>query len=152
MFPNITAIRVRDAIDRVAEALSGIAAATSYGASATLLTGFLVLIGASAAGTRARIFEAAVLKSLGASRGALLGSFALRAVILGAFAGLVSLATGIIGGWLVSRYVLDTDFSVIWGSAFAIILGGIAATVLASLGFAYRAMNAKPARTLRAIE
>ena len=152
MFPNITAIRVRDAIDRVAEALSGITAATSYGASATILTGFLVLIGAASAGTRARTFEAAVLKSLGAPKSALLGSFALRAVILGAFAGLVSLATGITGGWLVSRYVLSTDYSVIWGSALAIVVGGIAATVLASLGFAYRATNAKPARVLRAIE
>ena len=48
-YPNITAIRVRDAIDRVAEVLGSIAAATSWGAAATLLTGFLVLIGAAVA-------------------------------------------------------------------------------------------------------
>jgi putative ABC transport system permease protein len=67
--PNITAIRVRDAIDQVAEALRSLAAATSYGAAATLVTGFIVLIGAAAAGERGRVFEAAVLKTLGA-RGA----------------------------------------------------------------------------------
>jgi putative ABC transport system permease protein len=50
--PNITAIRVRDAIDQVAEALRSLAAATSYGAAATLITGFIVLIGAAAAGER----------------------------------------------------------------------------------------------------
>ena len=44
-YPNITAIRVRDAIDRVASVLRGLAAAISYGAAATLLTGFVVLIG-----------------------------------------------------------------------------------------------------------
>ena len=39
-----------DAIARVSEALNGIAAATSYAAGITLLTGFVVLIGAAAAG------------------------------------------------------------------------------------------------------
>jgi putative ABC transport system permease protein len=53
--PNITAIRVRDAIDQVAEALRSLAAATSYGAAATLITGFIVLIGAAAAGNGARV-------------------------------------------------------------------------------------------------
>jgi putative ABC transport system permease protein len=122
-YPNITAIRVRDAIDRVADMLAGIASATSYGAAATLLTGFLVLIGAAAAGERARTYEAAVLKTLGAPRRTILASFALRAALLGAAAGLVALAAGILGGWSVSRFILDTDFSVIWSSAIAIILG-----------------------------
>ena len=58
-YPNITAIRVRDAIDRVTELLTGIGTAVRWGAAATLLTGFLVLIGAAAAGEGARVFEAA---------------------------------------------------------------------------------------------
>ena len=82
-YPNITAVRVRDAIDRVAEVLSGLAAAVSYGALATLVTGFVVLIGAAAAGAGERAFEAALLKTLGASRRAIAASFALRAALLG---------------------------------------------------------------------
>jgi putative ABC transport system permease protein len=39
-WPNITAIRVRDAIDRVTEALSAIATATAWAAAGTLITGF----------------------------------------------------------------------------------------------------------------
>ena len=148
-FPNITAIRVRDAIDRVAEALSGLAAATSYGAAATLLTGFFVLAGASAAGTQARTREAAILKTLGATRSSILSSFALRAVILGLCSGCVALASGIAGGWAVTRYILDTSFAVIWPSALAIVAGGILATTLASLAFTFAAINAQPARTLR---
>ena len=38
-YPNITAVRVREAIDRVATALDGIGAAIRWGASATLVTG-----------------------------------------------------------------------------------------------------------------
>ena len=151
-YPNITAIRVRDAIDRVSDILAGLAAATSYGAGATLLTGFLVLIGAAAAGEQARTFEAAVLKTLGAGRRRILISFALRAAILGAAAGLVALAAGIAGGWAVSQFVLDTNFTIIWSSALAIVGGGVLATLLAGLIFAWRPLAAPPAQVLRGRE
>ncbi|MDG1130655.1 MAG: FtsX-like permease family protein [Paracoccaceae bacterium] len=150
--PNITAIRVRDAIDQVSGVLAGLAAATSYGAAATLLTGFLVLIGAAAAGERARTYEAAVLKTLGASRGRILRSFALRAALLGAAAGVVAIGAGIAGGWAVSHYVMQTGFTVIWPSAIAIVLGGVLATLLSGLAFAWRPLAARPAQVLRARE
>lgn len=151
-YPNITAIRVRDAIDQVVELVGGIAVATRYGALATLVTGFLVLIGAAAAGERARTYESAVLKTLGASRGRILASFALRSALLGFAAGLVALAAGIAGGWAVSTYIMETDFTPIWSSASAIILGGMAATMVAGLLFALRPLAAKPAHVLRAKE
>lgn len=151
-YPNITAIRVRDAINRVSDVLAGIAAATSYGAGISLLTGFLVLIGAAAAGEGARTYEAAVLKTLGASRRRILISFVLRGAMLGAAAGIVALVTGLIGGWMVSERVLETGFAVIWPSAIAIILGGITATLIAGVLFALRPLAARPARVLRARE
>jgi putative ABC transport system permease protein len=150
--PNITAIRVRDAIDQVSGVLAGLAAATSYGAAATLLTGFLVLIGAAAAGERARTYEAAVLKTLGASRSRILRSFALRAALLGAAAGIVALIAGIGGGWAVSHFVMQTSFVIVWPSAIAIIIGGIMATLLSGLAFAWRPLAARPAQVLRARE
>ena len=151
-YPNITAIRIRDAIDQVIELVSGIAAATRYGALMTLLTGFLVLIGAAAAGERTRTYEAAVLKTLGASRLSILTSFALRAGLLGLSAGIVALAAGILGGWAVTTFIMDTGYSIIWANAFLIIGGGIAASVAAGLGFAWRSLGAKPASVLRARE
>ena len=151
-YPNITAIRVKDAIDRVAGVLAGLAAATSYGAAATLLTGFLVLIGAAAAGADARTYEAAMLKTMGASRRMIAASFILRAALLGLAAGAIALFVGALGGWAVSTFVMETDYIVIWPSALLIIAGGITATVLAGLGFARRALQARPARVLRARE
>ncbi len=151
-YPNITAIRVKDAIDRVAGVLAGLAAATSYGAAATLLTGFLVLIGAAAAGADARTYEAAMLKTMGASRRMIAASFILRAALLGLAAGAIALVVGALGGWAVSTFVMETDYIIIWPSALLIIAGGITATVLAGLGFARRALQARPARVLRARE
>lgn len=150
--PNITAIRVRDALDRVAEALRSIARATSYAALATLLTGLMVLIGAAAAGERRRVFEAAILKTLGASRGTILASFALRASLLGAAAGLVAIATGALGGWAVMTFVMDTDYIFEPISAAVIVIGGALVTLIAGLAFAWRPLATRPAQVLRAQE
>ncbi|TDT75527.1 putative ABC transport system permease protein [Litoreibacter halocynthiae] len=151
-YPNITAIRVRDAIDRVSEVLQGIAAAITYGALATLVTGGIVLIGTAAAGEKARVYEGAVLKTLGASRAAVLGNFALRSALLGLTAGGIALVTGIAAGWGVMAFVMESDFQIAVGSAVAIIAGGILATLATGLMFAWRPLATRPAQVLRARE
>ena len=151
-YPNITAIAVKEAIGRVAEGLQAIATATAWAAAATLVTGFVVLIGAAAAGESGRTYEAAVLKVLGASRGRILASFALRAALMGAAAGLVALAVGAAAGWAVMRFVMETAYQFEWLSALAIILGGVLATLLAGLVFAWRPLAARPAQVLRGVE
>lgn len=151
-FPNITAISVREAIDQVANALRALAAATSYGAAATLITGFVVLIGAAAAGERARQFEAAILKTLGATRRQVLLSFALRAALTGAAAGLVAIMAGAGAGWAVMVYVMEDSYRFEPISALAIVLGGALVTLTAGLLFALRPLAASPARILRARE
>lgn len=151
-YPNITAIRVRDAIARVSEVLEGIAAAITYGALATLLTGGIVLIGTAAAGEKARVYEGAILKTLGASRAAVLGNFALRSALLGLTAGVIALLAGIAAGWAVSVFVMETEFQVAIGSALTIIAGGLVATLITGLMFAWRPLATRPARVLRARE
>ncbi len=151
-YPNITAIRVRDAIDRVTEALNAIAEATAWAAAATLLTGFIVLIGAAAAGERARVYEAAVLKTLGATRGRILGSFALRAGIMGAAAGAFAILAGALAGWVVMVWVMESHYRFEPLSALAIVAGGVIATLLAGFFFALRPLSARPAQVLRSAE
>ncbi len=148
--PNITAIRIRDALDRVAEALGAIATATSLGAGVTLLTGLIVLIGAAASGERARSYEAALLKTLGASRGQILSSFALRSALLGAMAGLVALGAGTLGGFAVMEFVMEAPFQFDLTSAILIIGGGALVSLAAGLGYAWRPLAMRPAGRLRA--
>lgn len=151
-YPNVTAIRIREAVDRVSEALTALAAATSYAALATLATGFVVLIGAAAAGERARVFEAAVLKTIGATRARILLSFALRSVLMGAAAGVVAMGAGAAASWLVLTRVMDLSYRFEPVSAVAIVVGGVLATLIAGLVFALRPLSARPARVLRAQE
>jgi putative ABC transport system permease protein len=100
---------VRDAIDRVSDGLGQIAAAARWGASVTLLTGLVVLIGAAAAGERRRTYEAAVLKTLGAARARILASFAIRAGVTGAAAGVVAILFGAAAAWAVITFVMEGE-------------------------------------------
>ncbi|MBP1805405.1 ABC transporter permease [Rubellimicrobium aerolatum] len=151
-YPNITAIRVRDAVDEAQRIVAGATAAIRVAALATLATGFLVILGAAAAGERARAWEAAILKTLGAERRLILRSFALRAALLGLAAAAVALGAGLLGAWAVMTFVMDGEFRPVWGSALAIVLGGTLATLLTGLLFALRPLAARPARILRARE
>ncbi len=151
-YPNITAIRIADAVNKVKKILDGISAAIRWGAAVTLLTGFVVLVGAAAAGERQRVYEAALLKTLGATRARILASFALRSAILGAAAGLVAIGTGALAGWAVMTNVMDIEFRFALTSAVLIVSGGALASLLAGLAFAWRPLAARPARILRARE
>ncbi|MCV6591560.1 MAG: FtsX-like permease family protein [Silicimonas sp.] len=151
-YPNITAISVKEAITRVSEVLAGIAAAITYGALATLITGGVVLVGAAAAGVQARTYEAAVLKTMGATRATILKSFALRSALQGAAAGLVAILAGALAGWGVMRFVMETDYTFEPVSAIAIVTGGVIATLLSGLAFAWGPLASRPARVLRARE
>lgn len=148
-YPNITTIRVRDAIDRVVSIMTSIAAATTLGALATLITGAVVLIGAAAAGEEKRRYEAAILKTLGATRLHVLWSFALRSLYMGLAAGAVAVLSGGLAGWAVTHFVMDAAFTFAWGASFSIVLGGIGLTLCTSLWFSWRAMQTRPAGVLR---
>ncbi|PZQ52282.1 MAG: drug:proton antiporter [Rhodovulum sulfidophilum] len=148
--PNITAISVRDAVDQASGAMQAISSATRWGASATLLTGLIVLIGAAASGQRARIYESAVLKTLGATRARILASFALRSALIGAAAGAVALLAGAVAGWWVTTRIMEATYVFAPLSALGIVAGGAFASLLAGLAFALPPLRARPARVLRA--
>ncbi|WP_347140920.1 FtsX-like permease family protein [Paracoccus sp. SSK6] len=118
----------------------------------TLLTGFAVLIGTALAGARGRRHEAAMLAALGAGRGVVLASFALRAGLLGLMVGAVAALAGIGGAWAVARFLLGLGYKVDWMGLLAVVTGGLAAALAAELGFALRAARARPATLLRASE
>ncbi|HUF55905.1 MAG TPA: FtsX-like permease family protein, partial [Thermohalobaculum sp.] len=150
--PNVTGIGVRDQVERVAGALERLGAATRWGALAVLATGLAVLVGAAGAAAERQVHEAAVLKVLGASRARILGSFALRAGLLGAGAGLVALLWGLLAAWAVTVFVLDADFRVAPLSAVAVVAAGAALNLLAGLAFSSRPLRLRPAAVFRAAE
>ncbi len=149
-WPNITAIRISDVIARVTEALTAISRGVALAAGVTLVSGAVVLIGTAAAGDADRRREAAVLRSLGASRGQIRASFALRSALTGAAAGGIASAFGALAGWAVMRFVMEAPYRFEPVSALALVAGGMLAVLAAGLAFAEPALGARPAQVLRA--
>jgi putative ABC transport system permease protein len=81
-----------------------------------------------------------------------LAYLAIRSALLGAAAGVVALVAGAAGGWGVSTFIMETGYAFEPVSAFAIVVGGVLATLGAGLAFAWRPLAARPARVLRARE
>ena len=148
-FPNVTGIQIREAALLVLGVVSSIASAASIGAIATLITGFLILIGAASASSEHRAYETAILKTLGATRCEILNSFALRAAMIGALAASVALGAGLLGGWAVSHFIFENRFEIIWSNSALIILGGVGATLITGVLFALGPLSQSAATELR---
>ncbi|MCA3419203.1 MAG: FtsX-like permease family protein [Roseomonas sp.] len=148
-FPNVSGIRVRDALDQVVGLLEKIGFALSAVAGITLLAGLLVLAGAVAAGQRRRIRDAVVLKTIGATRGQIRASFLVEFGLLGLTAGLLAAAAGTAAAWGVVRFVMRADWVFLPGTLAMTVLACMAIT----LGFGYVgtafALRAKAAPLLR---
>jgi putative ABC transport system permease protein len=148
--PNVSAIRVRDALDSVNRLLGRIGDALSSTGGITLLSGALVLAGAIAAGRRQRIRDAVVLKTLGATRRQVLAAYLVEFGILGAAAGLLAAAVGSAASWAVTTYVMRADWAFLPGTLGVTILACVVLTVAFGWLGTAAALRAKPAPLLRA--
>src|SRR5690606_4978560 len=92
--PSVTSVRVKDALDVVNDLVAQLATAIRAAAAVTLVASVLVLSGALAAGNRARIHDAVVLKTLGATRRTLIAAFSLEYMLIGLATALFALFAG----------------------------------------------------------
>ena len=151
-FPNVTGIQIREAVLLVSEIVSSIASAAFIGAITTLLTGVLILIGASSSNNMQRAYEAAVLKALGATHREILFSFVMRSFMVGSLAAGVALGFGLIGSWAAFNFIFESKFEIIWGNAVVILVGGIVANLATGVLFAIRQLSRSTANELRHLD
>ncbi len=148
-FPTASVIRVKDVLGQVSELLTQLGAAIRAAASVTVAAGIAVLIGALAAGARARTYDAVLLKLLGATRGqvarATLAEYGALALIVSALA----LALGAGAGWFVITQVFKLEWQPDWPPVVATVLVGGAVTVVLGLAGSWRALSARPNAVLR---
>jgi putative ABC transport system permease protein len=117
--------------------------------SITLLAAALVLGGALAAGQRFRIYDAVILKTLGATRRRLLTAYALEYLLIGLAAVVFGVAAGSVTAQIVITRVME--FSFVWMAAPAAATAALALVVTVALGLAGTvvALGHKPAEVLR---
>ena len=148
-FPNISTVRVKDAIAQVDTLLQQLSQGIRAATLVTILAGLLVLAGTIAAGARTRLYDATILKVVGATRPQIALVYIFEYGFLGLATGILALAAGTLAASLVAAHILDVAFvfdarAVLWTVA-----GGGAATLLFGLIGALAALNARPAARLR---
>jgi putative ABC transport system permease protein len=148
-FPSITAVRVKDAIEAVASVLAQVMTAVRATAGITLLAGALVLAGAMATAERRRIYEAVLLKTLGARRRQILVTHLIEYLLLAGIAGLVAAGLGTLAAWIVVTEVMEAAFSFSAGSVLYAL--GLAVALVLGFGLAgsWRILAERPMPYLR---
>ncbi len=147
--PNVTPISVREIVARVQEVLQRIEIAIDAVGGITLLSGVLVLAGAVAAARRRHLYEAVVLKVLGATRADLLRVFLLEYAGLGLAAALVGGALGTLGAWVVVVPVMGLEWTFALWPVLRVLIGAILLTLVAGFLGTWRLLGRPAAAVLR---
>ncbi len=148
-FPMVSTVRVRDAAAEVGILITNIGLAVRVTAAITLIAGTLVLAGAIAAGHRRRVYEAVVLKVLGATRGDITRAFLAEYGLLALLTALIASIIGTITAWAVLTQVMQADWLFIPGAVGWTTL--LCATITLAAGWVgtWRALGQKAAPLLR---
>ena len=149
-FPNVSVIDFHEILVTVRDIMSKVTLAISVVGGLVLFSGALILIGAVAMTKFQRIYEAAVLKTLGANTRTIAKMLLFEYGVLGSLAGVVGSLGAVALTWGVSRYALEIPWRIFVGEH----VGGVAITaaLVAAIGVlsSLDVLRHKPLATLRA--
>jgi putative ABC transport system permease protein len=148
-YPMVTSVRVREVMETVGSVVTNLALAIRGASAVTLISAILVLGGALAAGHRHRVYDAVILKTLGATRLRLLGAYALEYLLIGLATAVFGVIAGSIAAWMIVTRLMTLSF--VWqaGSAAGVVAAALVVTVGLGLAGTLLALNKKPATVLR---
>ena len=148
-FVNVSSIRVKEALEQVGALITQVAVAVRAIAAVALVAGVLVLAGAVAAGHHRRVYDAVVLKVLGATRRTVAQTFLLEYGLLGLVTAAIAAAIGTLAAWLVLTEIMHADFVFLPGAV--VTTAALATAITVGFGFAgtWRALGQKAAPLLR---
>jgi putative ABC transport system permease protein len=147
--PNVTPISVRALVAQVDDVMGKIKLAVAAVAGVTLLSGILVLAGAVAAARRRHLYEAVVLKVLGARRLDLLRIFLLEYLGLGTTAALAGGLLGSLGAAAVVIFAMHLPWTFSFGAVLAVLVIALGLTLAAGFLGTWRLLGRPAAPVLR---
>jgi putative ABC transport system permease protein len=148
-FPTVSAIHVRDALNAINGVFEKVMRAVRIAGSVTLIMGALVVAGALMTAQRRRIYEAVVLRTLGAARGRIVTAHMVEYLALALSLSLIAALLGLGAAYAIVVYVMKLSFSL---SIKALLQPSLIETIfvlaLGAVG-TLRVLSAKPAHYLR---
>jgi putative ABC transport system permease protein len=148
-FPNVTMLRVREILERVAEVLERLAFGIRALGSFTIVTGLVILAGAIGTTALRRSREAALLKTLGVTRSGVTSLFAIEYALTGFVAGLLGAVGALVLSWSFLDYLLELDVDLPFSALPIATLATAVLAMLSGLSASLRALRTRPLETLR---
>jgi putative ABC transport system permease protein len=149
-FQNVSAIDAKEILTTIRQAVANVTLAITIVGAVALLSGVLILVGAVAMTKFQRVYEAAILRTLGASTRTIGTMLAVEYGGLGLLAGAIGGAGALVLSWAICRHVFDIPWRPAPGIA---AIGAIATTALVGVvgvAASYDVLRRKPLNTLRA--
>ena len=113
-FPNVSVIDLREVLDTGRSLIRSLTLGVSIVGGLVLGTGILILTGAIAMTRFRRTYEAAILKTLGASTRLVGRLLLVEYGLLGLIAGTVGASGGLVLSWAISKWAIDVRWSAPW--------------------------------------
>jgi putative ABC transport system permease protein len=148
-FPNITLIRTREVLEKIAGVLHRLGTGVRFLGGFTVVAGLIILTGAVTATSMRRGREVALLKTLGSTRREVMAMFMMEHAVLGGVAGVI----GSVGGSILAWVVVTKGFEMSWTSQPGFLVGAILLSVIltsvTSVAAGWPALSRRPMEVFR---
>lgn len=148
-YPGVTAFDITDILETVQSVLDRVGLVVRFVAAFAMAAGLIILAGGVAATKFRRVREAAILRTLGASRGRVAAVMAVEYAALGSIAGLVGAVLAHLVAAVVMQFVFELTPLVHWGLLALAPFVCAALTVVTGTAAAWDTLTHKPLAVLR---
>ena len=148
-FPNITVIRIKDALNRVNDLMIRGRNAARGISAVTIIAGVLVLTGIVISENRRRAYESVLLKTIGASRRYILTVFSLEYLLQGGITAVVAVLLGSLASWAVITVLMGWEWFFMPLSAVSTAILGLSISLFLGMMGIWRALKHRPLFYLR---
>ncbi|HUP94688.1 MAG TPA: FtsX-like permease family protein [Burkholderiales bacterium] len=148
-FPNFLLIDVAQVMGQVQKMMDQVAQAVEFIFLFTLLAGVMVLYAAIGSTQDERLYEASIMRTLGASRGQLRRAIVAEFAVLGALAGLLAAAGATALGFVIATRILNLPYTFSGEVWLVGTLAGAAGIAAAGYAGTRSVLRVAPLKTLR---
>ncbi|MCA1589918.1 MAG: FtsX-like permease family protein, partial [Acidobacteria bacterium] len=147
-FPNIQIFDVADIVAAVQKLVNNFVIAVSFVGGFVILSGILILVGSIALTKSQRVYENAILKTLGARRSTLASILIAEYGLLGVLSGFIGSTFAVLLSFAVSRFLLEIEWEFdVWVPLIGI-LATTAVVMLVGTAASFDVLFRKPLGTL----
>jgi len=114
-----------------------------------IIAGIFVLTGAIAAGFKERVYDAVIMKVVGAVKSQILRAYLLEYLVIGTITAVIALILGGIAGYVVVAELMEMTFTLLPAVMISTVVASLLVTIVFGLLSSVKALSIRPNEVLR---